>query len=189
MTNKVWNITNNRAVWSGIRAVVRSEVTNSLVFELAVVGKYLWTPKRDVSARQFQWLCYLLQCQTPDITELLPASWASVVHPCLTCWTKGVSIVTLQNKIGLESVNVLQTSLTNLSNYLYSCTSKRTESFNADKAIYSIGKIFLIRKCQNLTKCTTTWWNKLQHIMELKKWPALVDLRLLHKSKLCVFTL
>lgn len=152
MSNKVWNIPNSRAVWPSIRTVIRSEVTNSLMFEFAVIGKYLWTPKRDVSAGQFKWFCYLLQCKTPYITEFLSTSWASVVYPCLTSWTKGMPIVALQTKICFRISHFIANIIYWI--YLVICipTTRRTYVFSILELKYS---------SQNLMKCTTTCWNNL----------------------------
>lgn len=60
MSNQEWNIPNNGALGPCIGAIVRPEIADSLVLELAIVRKDLWAPKRAVFAGKFERFCHFL---------------------------------------------------------------------------------------------------------------------------------
>lgn len=89
------DVADYRALGSGIGAVVRTEAALVFMLKLAVVGEYLRTAQCVVLARQLQGFSNFLQCQTANVTELLSAGWAPVVHPGLACRTESVAILAL----------------------------------------------------------------------------------------------
>lgn len=95
MRNKERDVANYGALRSGIGAVVRTEVALGLMLQLAVVGEYLGTAQCVVLAWKLQGFSDFLQRQTANVSELLSAGRAPVVHPGLACRTESVAILAL----------------------------------------------------------------------------------------------
>lgn len=110
MCNKSWDITRNRALRSGIRAIVWTESTMLLMLKLAVVWEDIITTQTLVCTWEFQWFSNFLQSQTPYISKIITACWATVEHSNLAVWTQRVTIWTLQikNSDKKESLENLQ---------------------------------------------------------------------------------
>ena len=110
MCNKSWDITRNRALRSGIRAIVWTESTMLLMLKLAVVWEDIITTQTLVCTWEFQWFSNFLQSQTPYISKIITACWATVEHSNLAVWTQCVTIWTLQikNSDKKESLENLQ---------------------------------------------------------------------------------
>lgn len=87
MRNKAWDVTWNRALGSCIRAIVWAESTVLLMLGLAIVWENVLTAKTLVCAGEFHWFSYFLQSQTPYISKIIVASWATILHSNLAVWT------------------------------------------------------------------------------------------------------
>lgn len=96
MGNKIRDITHHSTLRTSIGAIVWSKHALRFMFYLAVVWEDLWAPQRAVLTGKLKRFSYFLQCQTPDITKLLSACRATVVHPSFAGGTQSVSILALQ---------------------------------------------------------------------------------------------
>jgi len=85
MGNKIWDVASSGTLRPSIGAIIRSEVALCFMFYLAVVWKDFLASQGVVLAGKFKRLGYFLQCQTPDITKLLSACRATIVHSSLAC--------------------------------------------------------------------------------------------------------
>ena len=95
MVNKVRNITSHRTLRTSVGATVWSKAAHRFMLYLAVVWEDLWTTQGIVLTGKLKRFGYFLQCQTPDITELLSASRATIVYPSFACGTQSMSILAL----------------------------------------------------------------------------------------------
>jgi hypothetical protein len=95
MVNKVRDITGHRTLRTSVWAIIWSKAAQRFMLYLAIVWEDLWAPQRVVLTGKLKRFGYFLQCQTPDITELLSASRATIVYPSFACGTQSMSILAL----------------------------------------------------------------------------------------------
>ena len=98
MVNKVRNITSHRTLRTSVGATVWSKAAHRFMLYLAVVWEDLWATQGIVLTGKLKRFGYFLQCQTPDITELLSASRATIVYPSFACGTQSMSILALVDR-------------------------------------------------------------------------------------------
>jgi hypothetical protein len=96
MGNKIRDVASRGTLRTSVGAIVGSEAALCFVFYLAVVWEDFLAPQGVVLAGKLKRLGYFLQCQTPDITKLLSACRATIVHSGLASGTQRMPILALQ---------------------------------------------------------------------------------------------